>query len=100
VPTLAVVLILFAMARRLLAERALAAAALDATPDSVLIVDTGADRMLVGRYALLEECRDVLDRFFCAEESYRTSGDALGTPFCTIAGRISFCLSNVREPFA
>jgi hypothetical protein len=60
----------------------------------------GADRMLVGRCALLEERREVLDRFFCAEESYRTSGDALGTPFGTIAGHISRCLSKVREPFA
>ena len=55
--------------------------------------------MLVGRCALLKECRDVLDRLFCAEESYRTS-DALGTPFGTFAGDISCCLSGVRERFA
>jgi hypothetical protein len=65
-----------------------------------LIIDMGADRMLVGRCALLKDCWDVLDRLFCAEESYRSSGDALVIPFGTSAGDISCCLSEVRERFA
>jgi RNA polymerase sigma factor (sigma-70 family) len=43
------------------------------------------------------ECRDVLDRFFCRDESYRTIGDQLGLPSGTIASRISRCLARLRE---
>jgi RNA polymerase sigma-70 factor (ECF subfamily) len=46
---------------------------------------------------LSEECRDVLDRFFCRDESYRTIADALGIPSGTIASRISRCLAKLRE---
>ena len=49
--------------------------------------------------ALTEECREVLDRFFCRDESYRTIGDALGLPSGTIASRISRCLAKLRERF-
>jgi RNA polymerase sigma factor (sigma-70 family) len=42
------------------------------------------------------ECRDVLDRFFCRDESYRTIGDALEIPAGTIASRISRCLGQLR----
>ena len=45
---------------------------------------------------LSEECREVLDRFFCRDESYRTIGDALGIPAGTIASRISRCLARLR----
>jgi RNA polymerase sigma-70 factor (ECF subfamily) len=41
-------------------------------------------------------CRDILDRFFCQDESYRTIGDALGIPPGTIASRISRCLARLR----
>jgi RNA polymerase sigma-70 factor (ECF subfamily) len=46
---------------------------------------------------LSEECREVLDRFFCRDESYRTIGEALGIPPGTIASRISRCLGKLRE---
>ena len=37
--------------------------------------------------SLSEECREVLDRFFCRDESYRTIGEELGLPSGTIASR-------------
>ena len=46
---------------------------------------------------LSDECREVLDRFFCRDESYRTIGEALGIPTGTIASRISRCLGKLRE---
>jgi RNA polymerase sigma-70 factor (ECF subfamily) len=42
------------------------------------------------------DCRDVVDRFFCRDESYRQIGDALGIPSGTIASRISRCLARLR----
>jgi len=47
--------------------------------------------------SLTGECREVLDRFFCRDESYRTIGGELGLPSGTIASRISRCLSRLRE---
>jgi RNA polymerase sigma factor (sigma-70 family) len=47
--------------------------------------------------SLSSECREVLDRFFCRDESYRTIGDQLGLPSGTIASRISRCLARLRE---
>ena len=49
---------------------------------------------------LSDECQEVLDRFFCRDESYRTIGDALGIPSGTIASRISRCLGKLRERFS
>ncbi len=46
---------------------------------------------------LPENCREILDRFFCRDESYRQIGDALGIPNGTIASRISRCLAHLRE---
>jgi RNA polymerase sigma-70 factor, ECF subfamily len=46
-----------------------------------------------------EPCREILDRFFCRDESYRTIGDLLGIPAGTIASRISRCLDKVRAEF-
>jgi RNA polymerase sigma factor (sigma-70 family) len=46
---------------------------------------------------LSPDCRDVLDRFFCRDESYRQIGEALGIPNGTIASRISRCLARLRE---
>ena len=43
-----------------------------------------------------DPCREILDRFFCRDESYRTIGDLLGIPAGTIASRISRCLDKVR----
>jgi RNA polymerase sigma-70 factor, ECF subfamily len=44
-----------------------------------------------------EHCREVLDRFFARDESYRTIGEALDLPAGTIASRISRCLARLRE---
>jgi RNA polymerase sigma factor (sigma-70 family) len=46
---------------------------------------------------LPEHCREILDRFFARDESYRTIGDALDLPSGTIASRISRCLKRLRE---
>ncbi len=46
---------------------------------------------------LSEPCREVLDRFFARDESYRTIGAALDLPAGTIASRISRCLRRLRE---
>ena len=46
---------------------------------------------------LSEECQEVLDRFFCRDESYRTIGEELGIPSGTIASRISRCLGRLRQ---
>ena len=45
-------------------------------------------------------CREILDRFFARDESYRTIGDALELPAGTIASRISRCLTRLRREFA
>jgi RNA polymerase sigma factor (sigma-70 family) len=43
-----------------------------------------------------DDCREILDRFFCRDESYRAIGEALDLPAGTIASRISRCLSKLR----
>jgi RNA polymerase sigma-70 factor (ECF subfamily) len=43
-----------------------------------------------------EHCRDILDRFFARDESYKTIGEALDLPSGTIASRISRCLARLR----
>ena len=43
-----------------------------------------------------DPCREILDSFFCRDESYRTIGDRLDIPAGTIASRISRCLEKVR----
>ena len=45
---------------------------------------------------LSEDCREILDRFFARDESYRTIGTALDIPPGTIASRISRCLEKMR----
>jgi RNA polymerase sigma-70 factor (ECF subfamily) len=46
--------------------------------------------------ALGDPCSDLLDRFFCRDESYRTIGEGLELPPGTIASRISRCLVKMR----
>jgi RNA polymerase sigma factor (sigma-70 family) len=46
---------------------------------------------------LSDNCREILDRFFARDESYRTIGEALDLPAGTIASRISRCLVKLRE---
>jgi RNA polymerase sigma factor (sigma-70 family) len=41
-------------------------------------------------------CREILDRFFARDESYRLIGEALDLPPGTIASRISRCLVKLR----
>jgi DNA-directed RNA polymerase specialized sigma24 family protein len=45
---------------------------------------------------LPENCREILDRFFARDESYRTIGDALDLPAGTIASRLSRCLDKLK----
>ena len=49
-----------------------------------------------GLAELSDECREILDRFFARDESYRTIGDALDIPPGTIASRISRCLEKLK----
>jgi RNA polymerase sigma-70 factor (ECF subfamily) len=42
-------------------------------------------------------CADILDRFFCRDESYKTISRALAIPPGTIASRISRCLERLRR---
>jgi RNA polymerase sigma factor (sigma-70 family) len=48
---------------------------------------------------LPENCRDILDRFFARDESYRTLAEVLGLPPGTIASRISRCLGKLKAAF-
>ena len=45
---------------------------------------------------LPDNCREILDRFFARDETYRTIGEALELPPGTIASRISRCLVKLR----
>jgi RNA polymerase sigma factor (sigma-70 family) len=42
-------------------------------------------------------CREILDRFFCRDESYASIGERLDLPPGTVASRISRCLARLRE---
>jgi|SRR5436190_8780740 len=46
--------------------------------------------------SLGEGCREILDRFFARDESYRAIGAALDIPPGTVASRISRCLDKLR----
>jgi RNA polymerase sigma factor (sigma-70 family) len=43
-----------------------------------------------------DHCREILDRFFARDESYKTIGEALDLPSGTIASRISRCLGRLK----
>jgi len=45
---------------------------------------------------LSADCREILDRFFCRDQSYNTIGELLDLPPGTIASRISRCLGKLR----
>jgi RNA polymerase sigma factor (sigma-70 family) len=73
-----------------------------ADPDEQAVDDALAelDEAMTVRAALDkvgDPCREILDRFFCRDESYRTIGDILEMPAGTIASRISRCLEKVRS---
>ncbi len=61
-----------------------------ATLDEALTVHAALDR-------LSADCHEILDRFFCRDESYRTIGAELDLPSGTIASRIARCLSRLRD---
>jgi RNA polymerase sigma factor (sigma-70 family) len=74
----------------------------DAEPDEREVDDVLAqlDEAMAVRAALDkvgDPCREILDRFFCRDESYHTIGDTLDIPAGTIASRISRCLEKVRS---
>ena len=50
-----------------------------------------------GLEAVGDPCREILDRFFCRDESYKAIGEALDLPAGTIASRISRCLGKLRS---
>jgi RNA polymerase sigma factor (sigma-70 family) len=94
------------LTRRLCIDRLRAAARERPAPDDELM-DAGSeetlaliDEALIVHEALAEtpeHCREILDRFFARDESYRTIGEALDLPAGTIASRISRCLTRLRE---
>jgi RNA polymerase sigma-70 factor (ECF subfamily) len=43
-----------------------------------------------------DPCSDLLDRFFCRDQSYKLIGDELDLPAGTIASRLSRCLTKLR----
>jgi RNA polymerase sigma factor (sigma-70 family) len=57
--------------------------------DEALTVRAGLD-------AIGDPCREILDRFFCRDETYRVIGEALELPAGTIASRISRCLGKLK----
>ena len=69
------------------------------------LLDAAEDRLgeleeaLAVREALAQlapDCREILDRFFARDQSYRTIGEELAIPAGTIASRISRCLDRLR----
>jgi RNA polymerase sigma factor (sigma-70 family) len=68
-------------------------------PEDVDETLASIDDALVVREALAglpEDCREILDRFFARDESYRTIEQDLAIPAGTIASRISRCLAKLR----
>jgi RNA polymerase sigma-70 factor (ECF subfamily) len=58
------------------------------------------DEAFAVREALSElgdPCRELLDRFFARDESYRTISEQLDLPAGTVASRISRCLGKLRS---
>ena len=96
------------LTRRLCIDR-LRAGSRETVEDTDELPETAADDVLSqveeafdvhdAMAALPENCREILDRFFARDESYRTIGDALGLPAGTIASRISRCLEKLRDVF-
>ena len=72
-----------------------------AEPDETPVETLGRlDDALDVREALARlspECAEILDRFFCRDESCRAIGEELSLPAGTIASRISRCLRKLRE---
>jgi RNA polymerase sigma-70 factor, ECF subfamily len=82
-------------AREVVGDDPIEALDLQAGPDMALV-----DEALTVRRALdglPEHCREVLDRFFARDQSYRVISQALAIPPGTIASRISRCLQKLRQ---
>jgi RNA polymerase sigma-70 factor (ECF subfamily) len=103
----AIVAWLAQLARRLCVDRLRSSARESVTGDPIEPADVDEtlatlDEALAVHEALQaapEHCREVLDRFFCRDESYATIGAALDLPPGTIASRISRCLGRLRSFF-
>ena len=67
----------------------------DGVEDLLTMLDDALD-VRSALNALPENCREILDRFFAQDESYRTIGEALDLPAGTIASRISRCLERLK----
>src|SRR4051794_27515064 len=63
--------------------------------ESLTLLDE-AMTVRAGLEAVGAACSEILDRFFCRDESYKVIGDALGLPAGTIASRISRCLAKLK----
>jgi RNA polymerase sigma-70 factor (ECF subfamily) len=97
------------LTRRLCIDRLRARAHEDSNVDANELPEAPAEDMLErleqafdvheALAALPDNCREILDRFFARDESYRTIGEALEIPAGTIASRISRCLDRLREAF-
>jgi RNA polymerase sigma-70 factor (ECF subfamily) len=93
------------LTRRLCVDRLRAArrVELEADADEIAEVDARLDQIEEALTvqdaltALSDDCREVLDRFFCRDQSYREIGDELDIPAGTIASRISRCLGKLRD---
>ncbi len=82
-----------------LREKARVEPAAEIEPASVADTLGELDLALTVREALEslgDPCSDLLDRFFCRDESYRTIGGEFDLPAGTIASRISRCLGKLR----
>jgi len=94
------------LTRRLCIDRLRASARERPTADEELELAGSEETLTVLEEALTvhealaevpEHCREILDRFFARDESYKTIADALDLPSGTIASRISRCLARLRE---
>jgi RNA polymerase sigma-70 factor, ECF subfamily len=65
--------------------------------DETLVAIDEAMSVRAALDAIGDPCRDILNRFFCEDESYKTIGDALSLPSGTIASRISRCLGKLKS---
>jgi RNA polymerase sigma factor (sigma-70 family) len=94
------------LTRRICVDKLRAGKREEPTDESDLTPDGDEDKLATIDEALAvheamgelpDNCRDILDRFFARDESYRTIGEALALPAGTIASRISRCLGKLRE---
>src|SRR5207249_8504996 len=70
--------------------------AADPDEDAIARIDEALD-VHDAMAGLPENCREILDRFFARDETYRTIGAALELPAGAIASRISRCLVKLRD---